>query len=109
MATAGRVTDGDGMAPPATGRSASWFAVERYGDDGPGPFEPIHSDVSGADTDSDDEEDEPECEEHGDCDGDDLCVDSECVDREDALEDCWNDDDCPDGFVCYEEMRCIED
>ena len=51
----------------------------------PRPFEPIHSDATASRSDADDEE-EAVCEQHSECDDDELCVDSECLDREEALE-----------------------
>lgn len=87
---------------------AALGALVMCSDERPHPFEPIHSDATSGRSDADDEEDEV-CERHSECDDDELCVDGECMDREEALEECWNDDDCPDGFVCYDELYCIED
>ena len=67
---------------------------------------------------------EPECMIDGDCDGDEICIDNECVlaeeeeedaedeeaaDEEDETEEeeCFGDNDCEEGLVCVDN-ECIE-
>ena len=61
----------------------------------------------------------PECMIDGDCDGDEICVDNECIleeveeeeeaeeEPEEEEEECFEDDDCEDDLVCVEN-ECIE-
>ncbi len=49
------------------------------------------------------------CDDHAECAPDELCFEDVCVDRDDALADCASDEDCPDGFVCEDQDRCVEE
>jgi hypothetical protein len=75
-------------------------------------FEALDADVgegTGGGTDGGEAGGETPCSDHGDCAEDELCFEDICVDREEALADCRESDDCPEGFVCIDEDHCEEE
>lgn len=70
------------------------------------------ADLGSSDVDDEDDDDEvveARCSDHSECGAEELCVDSRCVDRDDALSDCVDDEDCPDDFHCVDQDYCEED
>jgi hypothetical protein len=84
-------------------------------DEPPVPTFDVRSSGDVGSTDVEEEEDEEEevvesrCSDHSECSAEELCLDSRCVDRDDALSDCVDDDDCPDDFHCVDQDYCEED
>jgi hypothetical protein len=68
------------------------------------------TDVDLSDLGSGRDEGEPvTCTNHSECGSGEVCFERECVDIDDVIDDCWDDSDCPDGWVCVDEDHCEEE